>query len=276
MARFKLQVLVADDASIIHELFAGLAETSTIPFDVIRARDGRECMQALASGRINVAFIDVHMPDMSGMDAVAEARRGGTKTFVALMSATSTTRRLQLARQLRVYEFLEKPFTRIDVEAILTTYCRVTVPSQALIVDDSATVRAIIKRVFATSVFNIDPTEAADGETALAYCEHGRFDVVFLDCNMPDMDGLETLDRLLARDPNVKIIMISAESNEQRRRRALARGATAFLQKPFFANDIDRELHAIFGLKLPALAGVELSPLARIEQTQAVPMQWPP
>ena len=275
MSRFKLQVLVADDASVVHELFAALAKTSAIPFDLIRARDGRECMERLASGRINVAFIDVHMPEINGMDAVGEARRVGAKTFIALMSATSNTRRLQLARQLKVYEFLEKPFTPADVMAVLQTYCRVTVPSQALIVDDSATVRAIIKRVLANSIFNLDPTEAADGETAFTFCEHGRFDVVFLDCNMPGMDGMATLDRLLARDPNVKVIMISGEQNEERRRRALARGARAFLQKPFFPTDIDRELHAIFGLKMPMLAGVEPSPLAKAEFAEAMPLQWP-
>ncbi len=273
MTRFKLQVLVADDASVVHELFATLAKTSAIPFDLIHARDGRECMRQLAGGRINVAFIDVNMPEMSGMDALGEARRGGAKTFVALMSATATTRRLQLARQLKVYEFLEKPFTAADVQAILQTYCRVTVPSQALIVDDSATVRQIIKRVLASSIFHIDPTEVGDGETAFAYCEHGRYDVVFLDCNMPGINGLETLGLLLNRDPTVKVIMISGEQSEERRRHALARGATAFLQKPFFPADIDRELHAIFGLKLPMLASVAPSPIARVEPAEGV--QWP-
>ncbi len=272
MARFKLQVLVADDASIVHELFAALAKASAIPFDLISVRDGRECMDRLVGGRINVAFIDVHMPQMDGMDAIGQARRIGAKTFIALMSATANTRRLQLARQLKVYEFLEKPFTPADVTAILQTYCRVTVPSQALIVDDSATVRAIIKRVLANSIFNLDPTEAANGETAFTFCEHGQFDVVFLDCNMPGMDGIATLDRLLARDPNVKVIMISGEQNEERRKRALARGARAFLQKPFFPADIDRELHGIFGLKMPVLAGVEPSPLAKVDLAEAV--QW--
>jgi CheY-like chemotaxis protein len=134
-------------------------------------------------------------------------------------------------------------------------------------------VRQIVKRVLANSIFNIDPTEVGDGETALGYCEHGRFDVVFLDCNMPGRDGLETLACLLDRNPNAKIVMMSGEQNEERRRRALERGATAFLQKPFFPADIDRELHAIFGLRPPGLANVEPLRLARPE-TETVPLQW--
>ncbi|MBV9906544.1 MAG: response regulator, partial [Hyphomicrobiales bacterium] len=133
--------------------------------------------------------------------------------------------------------------------------------------------RQIIRRVLASSIFNIDPTEVADGEAALAYCENGRFDVVFLDCNMPGLDGLETLDRLLSRDPNVKVIMISGEQNAERRLWALKRGATAFLQKPFFAADIDRELHAVFGLRMPELAEVEPLSIGRAE-SDPVPLRW--
>jgi CheY-like chemotaxis protein len=257
MSRFRLKVLVADDASAIHSIFANIADASPIPFDLVTVRNGRQCMEMLSRGRINVAFIDVTMPEMNGMDAVDAARRIGTKTFITLISTSANKRRLQLARQLKVYDLLAKPFTADQVLAVLRTYCRVTVPSQALIVDDSATARQIIKRVFADSIFDVDPTEVGDGETALAYCEHGRYDVIFLDCNMPGLDGLVTLSRLLDRDPNVKVVMISGDRNEERRRWALARGAVAFLQKPFFPADIDRELHAIFGLRMPGLANVE-------------------
>ena len=51
--------------------------------------------------------------------------------------------------------------------------------------------------------------------------------------------------------------MITGERNETRRRWALDRGAAAFLYKPFNATDIDRELHALFGLRMPQLASVE-------------------
>ena len=167
----------------------------------------------------------------------------------------------------RVYEFLAKPFTPEQVMEILKTYCRVTVPSNALVVDDSATVRRIIKKVFANSIFNIDVTEAGDGQTALDHCENGEFDVVFLDCNMPGLPGTATLEQLLERDPGVKVIMISGERNETRRRWALDRGAAAFLYKPFNATDVDRELHALFGLRMPQLAGIEPMKFARTMPT---------
>ena len=99
---------------------------------------------------------------------------------------------------------------------------------------------------------------------------------VFLDCNMPGLAGTQTLERLLERDPGVKVIMISGERNEARRRWALERGAFAFLYKPFNAADIDRELHALFGLRLPQLSRIEPMKFARTLPTPVAPaeVQW--
>jgi DNA-binding NtrC family response regulator len=149
---------------------------------------------------------------------------------------------------------MSKPFTAAAVHDILRTYCRVTVPTRVLIVDDSTTVRRIISKVLSNSIFNIDVTEAGDGRTALDHCVSGEFEAIFLDCNMPGLDGLQTLEQMLEIDPAVKVIMNSGERNEEKTRWALQRGACAFLHKPFYAADIDRELHAIFGLKMPMLA----------------------
>jgi CheY-like chemotaxis protein len=254
MSEFKLKVLVADDSSVIHAFFRRLAEHSPIPFEPIQADDGRQCMELLKRGDINLAFVDVNMPEMTGVEAVGAARFAGNKTFVTLMSARTSATRLRLAHALKVYEYLPKPFTEDDVLGILRTYCRVTVPLKGLVVDDSATARRIVRKVLTGSIFNIDVAEAGDGQAALEQCEHGGFDVIFLDCNMPNLDGLETLARLLKNDPAAKVIMMTAERNEDKRRRALDAGAAMLLYKPFAAPDIDRELHALFHLKFPELA----------------------
>jgi len=168
-----------------------------------------------------------------------------------------------------VYEFLAKPFSAEDVLSILRTYSRITVPTSVLLVDDSTTVRRIVSKVLTSSIFNIDITEAATGEAAIACCDAGHFDLIFLDCNMPGLDGLETLDRLLERDPDVKVIMITGDHNEDRRSWAFGRGAAGFLYKPFYPADIDRELHALFNLKMPELAIEEPQPVPAKAETAA-------
>ncbi len=133
----------------MHNVFAEIAAISPIPIKLIGAENGRQCMEILNEGRINVAFIDVNMPEMSGMDAVVEARRRH-QDFVVLLSTTENKVRLQLARQLRVYEFLAKPFTADGAGKSANLLPR-HAPSKALIVDDSATVRRIICRCSMTA-----------------------------------------------------------------------------------------------------------------------------
>jgi DNA-binding response OmpR family regulator len=254
MTTSKLKVLVADDSDVIHTVFRRIASHSPIPFEPVRADNGRECLEILNQGDINLAFIDVNMPEMNGMEAVGAARFAGDRTFVTLMSARTSTTRLRLAHALKVYEYLHKPFTEEDVLAILRTYCRVTAPLKALIVDDSATARRIVQTVLARSIFNVEAIGAGDGESALAQCERGGFDILFLDCNMPGLDGLETLARLMRNDSPPRVIMMTSERNEDRRRKALELGAAALLYKPFSTVDIDRELHALLRLRPPTLA----------------------
>jgi CheY-like chemotaxis protein len=243
------KMLVADDSRVVHHIFRQAASKLSESFQIVAAYDGRQCSEMLERGDIDLAFIDINMPEMSGMQALAAARDHGVSTFVTLMSTDASAPRIELARQLRVYEFLQKPFALHDVEAIMTTYLRVTAPTRALVVDDSSTVRKVMQRVLSASIFNVEIEEACDGETALACCDGGDFDVVFLDCNMPGLNGIDTLHLLRQRNSGVKVIMISREQNEHRVQAALAAGATVFLHKPFYPADIDRALHMAFSLR---------------------------
>jgi DNA-binding NtrC family response regulator len=249
-----IKVLVADDSRTIQHFFKDVVATAPMPIEMLTADTGTECRMLLEQGGIDVAFVDVLLPEMSGMEAVGRARFAGNKSFVVMMSNTSDARRLQVARQVRAYEFLVKPFTPAAVLALLKTYQSISRRTKTLIVDDSRTIRQVIMRVLKRSVFNLAIEEAGSGERALKLFSEGTYDLVFLDYNMPGLDGLNTLDGLRADDPNTKIIMISAERNDVHVRDAMNHGAVTFLHKPFFAVDVDRALHAALGLRLPELA----------------------
>ena len=246
-----IKMLVADDSRTVQRFFKDVVETAPMPIELVTADTGLECMMLLEQGGIDLAFIDVHMPEMSGMEAVGRARFKGNKTFITLMSSKADPRRLKVARQIRAYEYLVKPFSAADILTFLKTFQSISRRTKTLIVDDSRTIRQVIMRVLKRSVFNLAIEEASSGERALKLFADGNYDLVFLDYNMPGLDGLNTLDRIRANDPNSKIIMISAEHNDVHVRDAMDHGALSFLHKPFFAVDVDRALHAAFGLKLP-------------------------
>jgi CheY-like chemotaxis protein len=110
---------------------------------------------------------------------------------------------------------------------------------RTLIVDASRAVRGVIRRVLQRSSFRLAIEEAGDGAAALARCRATAFDIVFLDCSLPDLDGIATRERLLHLIPDAKIVMMSSEDDEVR---AAIEGET-FLRKPFYPADVDRALH---------------------------------
>jgi CheY-like chemotaxis protein len=194
------------------------------------------------------------MPTMGGMDALWAARIAGNKTFVTLISGRANRRCIDLARQLEAYEFLTKPFDSKDITAILSTYERVSTPMQVLLVDDSAVSLKVMRKVLASSLFHLNIEEAHSGIEAVKRCNAEAFDVVFLDVNMPGLNGHATLARLMQANPQAKVVMISAEQNAAREREAIRLGAAAVMHKPFFPTEIDAVLHRIFGLQSPKLA----------------------
>ena len=188
------------------------------------------------------------------MDALWAARIAGNKTFVTLISGRSNKRCIDLARQLDAYEFLTKPFDSKEVETILATYRHISTPMRVLLVDDSVISLKVMRKVLASSVFHLNIEEADSGTETVRRCNSEAFDVVFLDVNMPGLNGFATLGHLMHANPQAKVVMISAEYSAPREREALALGAAATMRKPFFPTEIDAVLHRIFGLQSPKLA----------------------
>jgi len=246
------KVLIADDVNAVHQLI-GDALPDDYSANIVHAFDGVECLKALDHG-VDLAFIDVHMPTMGGMDALWAARIAGNKTFVTLISGRSNRRCIELARQLDAYEFLTKPFEKKDIDGILVTHRRISTPMHVLLVDDSRVSLKVMRKVLDSSIFHLDIEDAHDGAETIARCKAEAFDVVFLDVNMPGLDGQATLARLMAINPQMKVVMISAEHNASREREQLKLGAAAIMHKPFFPFEIDAVLHQVFGLQSPKLA----------------------
>ena len=248
-----ISMLIADNSHIIQQVLSDAARASKLPVRLSATDNGRDCLTLLNGSNIDLAFIDVHMPELSGTQAFWSAKKQGIKTFVTLMSNPPAAEAVEVAIKLQAYEFLFKPFTADDALAIIQTYARVSAPTKVLIVDNSQSVRQIVQRIVRGSVFNCDIEEAGEGETALTLCRTSEFDVVFLDWNMPGLSGLATMKLLSLLQPSPRIVMMSSEHNRVNESAAIESGAAAFLHKPFNSQDVDKVLHAAFGLRSPNL-----------------------
>lgn len=102
---------------------------------------------------------------------------------------------------------------------------------RVLVVDDHAVVREGIKRLLAEA-HNITVTgEAGDGTELLARVNQDEYDVVLMDLAMPGPSGLDTLEELRSRKPNLPVLILSMYPEDQYAVRTLTAGASGYINK---------------------------------------------
>jgi CheY-like chemotaxis protein len=125
---------------------------------------------------------------------------------------------------------------------------RARLPTRALIVDDSSTMRHIVRKILSASRFRLIVDEADEGPAALRQVRAGGYGLIFLDYNMPGLNGFETLRELRREHPELAVVMITSSDDHSVADRARGAGAFGFLKKPFYPADIDAVLERYFGL----------------------------
>lgn len=101
-----------------------------------------------------------------------------------------------------------------------------------LITDDHALFREGLRHVLLELSEEVEVLEAANGRTALALADqHPDMDIVLLDLNMPDIDGLAVLKRLSEKHPTLPAVVLSASTSRNDMQRALAVGALGYIPK---------------------------------------------
>ena len=108
------------------------------------------------------------------------------------------------------------------------------------VVDDDESVRWVLEQALKQA--HMFPRAFESGEEFFAALEHGRPDVLITDIRMPDMSGLELMERLARTDPDIPVIVITAHSDLDSAVSAYQGGAFEYLPKPF---DIDEAIELV-------------------------------
>ena len=111
-----------------------------------------------------------------------------------------------------------------------------------MLVDDSRTIRNIQKKVLAKLGFD-DIVEAADGVEALAAYKESPPDLMLVDWNMPNMDGITLVKTIREMDKSIPLIMCTTEAEKARVVEALQAGVNNYVVKPFTAETLSEKIN---------------------------------
>lgn len=127
--------------------------------------------------------------------------------------------------------------------------------TEILVVDDVEQIRSFIRVILLKLGFEKVETSSSS-QDVIERLRRKNYDMIFLDINLPGVDGLSLLRLIRDKYPKIKVIMCTGNSTEQNVKEAISAGAAGFLAKPVLAKNIT----ALFDrLKVPYISLTQIS-----------------
>ncbi len=239
-----LRILAVCTADADRDLLRQAAADACLPVELVEAESAGRAVALLDGGDIDLVVLDAGLPDADQPRVTKAARAGAKPAFVVLLVGAGAG---QGADSAHADTMAAKPADTEAAKKLIDRCVRSRLPCRALIVDDSSTMRGIVRKILTASRFPLEIVEAKEGTAAIEQVRKGDFNVVFLDYNMPGLDGVATLSALKHARPSLEVVIMTSAQDAAVAERAHKAGATAFLKKPFYPADIDAVLHGLYG-----------------------------
>ena len=244
----QLRVLVADDnATNRLILLRMLANLGILGEAVPNGHSALELLRASAGSQpFTVLLSDVLMPGMDGFALAQEvrddARLAGLR--IVLLSSDQQEGDVARCRRLNIEQCMLKPVrVRALRQALLRTTVSQSLPPTAapyalrlLLVEDNIVNQKVARAMLERLGHGV--TVAADGRAAVRLASERRFDAIFMDVQLPEMDGLEATAAIRRFDPDVPIVAMTAYAMKGDRERCLAAGMNDYVAKPVARGDL--------------------------------------
>ncbi|HET8756801.1 MAG TPA: response regulator, partial [Solirubrobacteraceae bacterium] len=268
-----LKVLVVDDNATNRAIVeAYLASSGARCEQAVSGAEALTLMHAAARGGapFEVVVLDAHMPEMDGLDLAAAIGQAPSLRSARLVMLTSTGDHRSRARELGIEAYLTKPVRRGRLLATVADQASdpapvapalATAPEglRVLVAEDNPVNQLVIETMLFKRGFTVDI--AGDGAEALAKLAHGRYAAVFMDCQMPNVDGYEATARIRAQErgeERLPVIAMTAHAMAGDRERCLAAGMDDYLSKPLRPELLDDVLERWLGITIGEGAGAEV------------------
>jgi signal transduction histidine kinase/CheY-like chemotaxis protein len=263
-----VKVLVVDDNRTNRRILKGmLARWGMLETSV---EDGEAALAQLESAKAEGApfalvLTDMHMPNMDGFTLIEQIRKRPGLSAATIMMLTSAGHRGDAARcqELGVAAYLLKPIRQSDLQAaiarvlgareqpagaaLITRFSlqkNAQEPSSSmrvLLAEDNAVNQRLAVRLLEKRGHHVKV--AGNGREALAALEKESFDLVFMDVQMPEMDGMEATAAIREKEKqsgqHQLIIALTAHAMKGDREKCLAQGMDGYLTKPIRPQELD-------------------------------------
>jgi CheY-like chemotaxis protein len=289
-----VRILVVDDRAINREIITSyLQGAGAIVQSADSAATGlRELSRAVESGKpFSTAVVDMLMPGTDGLEFAKRVREYEQYSQLSMIMVTSLSWKgdARSARALGFSEFLTKPVRRRELLDVMT---RVLMPvpvgqqaleanpaeaplpkfnARVLVAEDNLVNQEVILEYL--SSLGCTVTMADNGKIAVDHFKAAQFDLVVMDCQMPEMDGLTATRQIRAfeatrPDARTPIIAVTANAFAEDRAACLQAGMDDYMSKPFTEDHLVAMLTQRIGSKIVSSETLVKQAAAEAEKVQ--------
>jgi DNA-binding NtrC family response regulator len=237
-----IKALVVDDEQVIRDFFVRFLSLENI--DVKCADGGLQAVEAARREKFDVAFIDMKMPDMNGLETFRELKKINPAIKCAMITGYAVDALLQEAMKEGAVASMQKPLDISQIDSLLKEYSgpKGAKKINILVVDDEEIVLNFFKRLLQDNLYDI--TVLKTGKEAISSASSKEFDIAFIDIGLSDISGIELYLKLREIKPDIHLMLITGNPYK-------AEGVESFgcLYKPFEIDKIFLEIDKIRSLK---------------------------
>ena len=267
----QLPVLVVDDNATNRRILQDMTKGSGM--QSVAVESGSAALEAMQQAEKNgtpfrLAIIDSRMPQMAGFELAEQIKKDPRLSGTTIMMLTSAGQRGEAARcrELGIAAYLLKPIRKSELlSAILTVLGQASADSvpdlvtrynareysrrlRILVAEDNPVNQTVIMRML--EKMGHHATLAENGREALSMLQAGTFDLVFMDVQMPEMDGLTATRKIreseLQTGSHIPIVAMTAHAMKGDKERCLQAGMDAYITKPVSSVGVEETIAGIF------------------------------
>ena len=245
------KILVVDDNATNLKLVSTLLEFEG--YDILTAVDAEEAQVVLATTLPDLILMDIALPGMDGLTLTRKLKAEERTRSIRIVALTAFAMKGddQKALDAGCDGYITKPIdTRKLPDQVAEFLARASGQSRRsrmkiLVIEDHAVDLKLADLVLSTAGYDVSMVEAA--EQAFAAIKEDRPQLIFLDLDLPGMDGL-TLARKLKADPDmrdIRVVAVTFYPEQFPKAAALAAGCDAYLLKPINTRELSDQLTAV-------------------------------
>jgi len=226
----KLKILIADDEDGLRLSMAGIIEMEG--HEVITAINGYEAVECAKQNSFDIAFLDIKMPGINGVETFKQIKQFSPETIVVMMTAYAVQHLIKEAISEGAYACISKPF---DMDKIMETIKEVAKKPFVVVIEDDPALCETLSQKFKEQGFN--PVTRSSGVEGIELIQRKIPDVIFLDATDDGKNALETYKKMKETLGNncPKVILLGNDPEDPVISEIKKLGAVEFMQKPLNA-----------------------------------------